>query len=84
MDVFTTSPRVIACRSPQIQFKLTARKCSFRRLQGSHPCALSASAASLPLLQEHTLPIALRLAVYSSNLDKSRTAPLSALLASKA
>jgi hypothetical protein len=36
------------------------RKYFLRRLQGSHPCALSVCAASLPLLRKYTLSLRLK------------------------
>ena len=90
MDVFTTSPRVVTCRSLQIGFKTQRQGNTFCAALKDHIAliekqgALSACAASLPLLRKYTSSLRLKSCCYSSSFDKSLTAPLSALLASSA
>ncbi len=48
---------VVACNSGSYS---APRKYFLRRLQGAHPCALSACAASLPLLRKYTLSLRLK------------------------
>jgi hypothetical protein len=48
---------VVACGS---DLNSATRKYFLRRLQGSHPCAPSACAASLPLLRKYTLSLRLK------------------------